>query len=96
MSRTNLPGSLYDNPCFGECRITMGAIDEKGRCLCGKSEAVYRNWGKLSNVRKAKVVMGAWKSGGRYMPRQKLEYLSETSGISFNEVKHQWLKLRRR
>lgn len=90
----NLPSSLYDNPCIGECRATMCSLDNKNRCHCGRSEKVIRDWGKLSRPRKAQVVMGAWNSKGKYMPRQKLEFLQDKTGRDFYELRHSWLKFR--
>jgi|TARA_B100001939_G_scaffold339544_1_gene346468 predicted Fe-S protein YdhL (DUF1289 family) len=94
-TRTNLDSSLYDKPCIGECRIAYGMVDKKKRCICGMSEKVNANWEKLSNVRKAKVVMGAWKSKGRYMPRQRLQWIAEREKKDFNEIKHAYLKRRK-
>jgi predicted Fe-S protein YdhL (DUF1289 family) len=94
-TRINLDSSLYEKPCIGECRIAYGMVDEKDRCICGMSIKVNANWEKLSNVRRAKVVMGAWKSKGKYLPRQKLEWIAEREEKEFNDVKHAYLKWRK-
>lgn len=72
----------------------MGCLDKKNRCLCGRSEKVIREWNALSKPRKAFIVIGAWNSKGKYMPRQKLEFYQEQTGRDFNELKHSWLKFR--
>lgn len=94
MKVINLPSSLYANPCISECRATMGGLDKHNRCVCGRSETVIRRWNKLSNPRKASIVSGAWNSNGKYMPRQKLEYLSDKTGRNFYELRNAWLKSR--
>jgi hypothetical protein len=72
----------------------MGALDVNNRCHCGRSEIVIRDWNKLSRPRKAQIVMGAWNSRGRYMPRQKLEFLEDKTGRDFYELRSAWLKFR--
>ena len=75
--------SLEDSPCISVCSTTYGLKDS---CICGRNLKQISAWNSYDTVTKKKIVMNAIQDKNSF-PRQKLTFLAEHHGISFEKAK---------
>ena len=78
-----LSTSLEDSPCISVCSTTYGLKDS---CICGRNLKQISAWNSYDTVTKKKIVMNAIQDKNSF-PRQKLTFLAEHHGISFEKAK---------
>ncbi len=78
-----LSTSLEDSPCISVCSTTYGLKDS---CICGRNLKQISSWNSYDTLTKKKIVMNAIQDKNSF-PRQKLTFLAEHHGISFEKAK---------